>query len=295
MGKYIKWTYELLKEEALKYNTRSDFSKGSTNAYRVSLNRNILDSICLHMNNKYVSWTDDMLKDEALKYNTRIDFIKGSTSAYYLSLNRGILDSICSHMIRLGDIYNRFIYTIEFENNSMYIGLTNNLERRNLEHINNSSNKYIKEFINKNILYTFNSDNILYSTSEAIEIECSLIEKFKNNGYNVLNISKGGGLGKSNKWSVETLRKEALKYKTIKEFIKSNINAYNSAIRKGILDDICSHMIKLRTKWTNDMLKNEALKYNTRTSFQKGSNAYQIAYKMGILDDICTHMKNIKL
>jgi hypothetical protein len=35
----------------------------------------------------------------------------------------------------------------------------------------------------------------LYSASDAIEIECSLIDEYRNNGFNVLNIVKGGGLG----------------------------------------------------------------------------------------------------
>ena len=74
--------------------------------------------------------------------------------------------------------------------------------------------------------------------------------------------------------------------------MKYNANAYNAAVRRGILDSICDHMIILKVKWVVETLKKEALKYNSRSSFQKGSyGAYQSARKRGILDEICDHMK----
>lgn len=39
------------------------------------------------------------------------------------------------------------------------------------------------------------------------------------------------------------LRKEALKYNTRGSFQKGS-KAYQAALRRGLLDDICSHMIK---------------------------------------------------
>ena len=141
---YIKWSDELLKEEASKYNTKISFLKGNTKAYDSAQRRGILDSICMHMIEDF-RWSDEQLKNEALRYSDRSSFFKYSGSAYTTARMRGILDDICSHMIRLGDIYNRFIYVIEFENNSVYVGLTCDLERRKLEHIKNSSNKYINE------------------------------------------------------------------------------------------------------------------------------------------------------
>ena len=45
------------------------------------------------------------------------------------------------------------------------------------------------------------------------------------------------------KWSDEMLRKEALKYNTRGSFQKGS-KAYQAALRRGLLDDICSHMIK---------------------------------------------------
>ncbi len=242
-----------------------------------------------------VRWTEQMLIEEALKYNNRSDFSKGSGGAYKKASSMKILDKITTHMSRQGDIYNRFIYTIEFENNSIYIGLTCNLERRKFEHIKNSSNKYVNNYISNNIKYIFNSDNILYKAEDAIMLECFLIDKYKNEGYKVLNISKGGGLGGSKKWSDNMLKKEALKYNTRLSFQKLSSGAYQSSKSRGILNEICKHMID-RFIWTNENIKIEALKYKNRSDFSKYSvSAYGSSIKLGILDDVCSHMDTVKI
>jgi predicted GIY-YIG superfamily endonuclease len=286
-----KWTEEKVREEALKYTTRISFQKGSGGAYNTSRRKGILDDICSHMI-RQVKWTYETLKKESLKYNTRISFINENASAYLTAHNLGILDDICSHMVKLGNLYCRFIYTIEFENNSIYIGLTNDLDRRKSEHTKKSSNKYVNEFISNNIKFKFKSDEILYSAVEAVEIESFLIINYKERGYNVLNISKGGELGNKNgnKWTYDMLKIEALKYTTRSSFRIGNNKAYQKSIKMSILDDICSHMISLNIKWTYDMLKIEALKYTTKKDF-KESKAYSIAHKRGLLDDICNHMR----
>lgn len=290
-----RWTDELLKEEALKYDTRSGFVKNNASAYYTSIKRGILDEICNHMNNRFY-WTKDILREEALKYNTRIEFNKCNDKAYRAAIKMCILDEICSHMTRLGNIYNRFVYTLEFENGSVYVGLTCDLDRRKFEHISNSSNKNINELISNNVKFIFNSNNILYSIDDAILFECFLIDDYKEKGYNVLNIAKGGGLGGNNiKWTKTLLIEEALRYDTKISFYKNNRSAYDSASKIGILDDICKHMSSKFIKWTPDMLREEALKHNTRGSFLKnGRGAYMASKRRGILDEICKHMKKVQ-
>jgi len=294
--KNIKWTNEMLKNEALKYNTRLDFQNSSSNsAYQIAKRRGILDDICKHMITQF-KWTTETLKEEASKYNSRSIFYKTNQSAYSTAYSRGILDNICSHMNRLGDIYNRFIYTIEFENNSVYVGLTCDLERRKNEHINISTNKYIRECMDNNISFTFNSDNILYSSLEAIERETNLIDEYTKKGYNVLNISKAGGLGGGKiKWTYDTLKIEALKYTSRNEFKKGSSSAYKISRDKNILDDICSHMLFKQISWTIETIKEEALKYSTRKSLKIGNpGVYYVSQKRGILDDVCSHMTKLR-
>jgi hypothetical protein len=92
------------------------------------------------------------------------------------------------------------------------------------------------------------------------------------------------------KWTREKIQEEALKYKTRNEF-KENSGAYCAALRLGILDEVCRHMISRLRDWTYEELMLEALKYDSRLKFQKGSkNAYNCAHRRGILDEICVHM-----
>jgi hypothetical protein len=105
-------------------------------------------------------------------------------------------------------------------------------------------------------------------------------------------------------WTFERIQKEALKYKTRKEFYKNNRGAYKAALRQNVLDEVCSHMPKYverkgekssRYKWTDSMLQKEALKYKTRKEFRKNSPAAcLVAGRRGILDQICSHMKYIR-
>lgn len=96
-------------------------------------------------------------------------------------------------------------------------------------------------------------------------------------------------------WTKEKCLEEALKYSSRKELLNNCLMAYHAAQRQGFLDEICSHMPRLKRKlntWTFENCRNEALKYNHKRDFIKGSpSTYQIARVKGWLKEICTHMK----
>lgn len=93
-----------------------------------------------------------------------------------------------------------------------------------------------------------------------------------------------------NYWTKEKCLKEALKYKTKKEFRVNSISAYNTSIKNGWIGEACSHMIsKLRQKgyWTKEKCMEVAKNYKTRTSFRRDySGAYKACRDNGWLDDI---------
>jgi cytochrome c553/predicted GIY-YIG superfamily endonuclease len=98
------------------------------------------------------------------------------------------------------------------------------------------------------------------------------------------------------KWTEDTIRDEAKKYTTAKEFRDSNFSAYNSALKKGkdFFNDITSHMIRLRRgKYSDDELRNIAKQYQTKTEFLKASSGgYDAAMQRGkeFYNDITSHM-----
>lgn len=98
-------------------------------------------------------------------------------------------------------------------------------------------------------------------------------------------------------WIKERCQEEALRYNTKSEFMKGSVGAYTSSLKKGWLEEVCAHMIKLHKPdgyWTKDICSEEAKKYKTRTEFKRNSNAYTAAQKYGWIDDICGHMTSVK-
>ena len=89
------------------------------------------------------------------------------------------------------------------------------------------------------------------------------------------------------------LREEALKYHSRNEFRNANVNAYQRALKRDIIDDVCQHMElgRKQVKRTDEMLQEEALKYHSRNEFRNASSsAYRTAFRRGIIDEVCQHM-----
>jgi len=97
MARFI-WTKELVTAEALKYQGRKAFQKGSRSAYGKAYRNGWLDEVCSHMKPMRISWTKEMVAQEALKYQTRYEFKNGSANAYVKALAEGWLDEVCGHM-----------------------------------------------------------------------------------------------------------------------------------------------------------------------------------------------------
>lgn len=301
----IIWTFESCKKEALNYKKRTEFKKCNGSAYGIASKNRWLNDICSHMIEIQKSkdyWIFDKCKEEALNYNSRFEFQKNNISAYKKAWKEGWLDEICSHMTPTTSLKKRYIYAYEFpKTNSVYVGLTWNLNHRHLSHMNDEKSsvyKYMKIHNLKNVDFIFKEFgyyDMLIAGSKESEIE----NQYHENGWVILNKAKTGALGGSIlKWTFDKCKKEALNYKTRTEFYKNNLGAYLRAQRNGWLDDICQHMIEGKLPngyWNFEKCREEALNYKTRSEFSKYSNgAYDKARDNNWLDDICQHMKIIK-
>lgn len=236
-----------------------------------------------------MKWCKESVKVEALKYSTRVEFKNNSSGAYGYALRHGIIDDVCKHMKVVGDKYHRFIYKLIFPNiNSIYIGLTYNFEERKNSHITNSSNRYVKELLFNDEVHIWVLEKGIILQDNVGEIEKNLIREYEENGWNVLNISPGGGLGGGYKWNYELVKEEAKKYTNRRDFRVNSSGAYYFASRHKYLNSICFHM---KPKWSLEEVKKEAIKYNNRSDFSKYSKgAYYYAYRNKILDEVCEHM-----
>jgi hypothetical protein len=298
-----KWNFESCKHEALKYNTKTDFFLNSGGAYNASIKNNWLNEVAKHMivfNKPKNYWTFEKCKEEALKYKTKIEFRNQSNSAYQTAKRKKILNEICTHMIALGNQYKKLIYSYEFSDNHVYVGLAYNIIKRNWEHLNDNKSPVYKHMLKSKITPIKKIlTNEYVDIEEAKILESYWINQYKLNNWIILNKAKAGALG-GNKiyWTFEKCETEAFKYKTRYEFEKKSGSAYNSALKNNWLDIITIHMIKTQKPtgyWNIDRCKIEALKYKTRYEFQCNSiSAYSAAYKKGWLNELCSHMEIVR-
>jgi len=92
------WNYETLKDEAKKYNKRTDFIRKSPTAYQVSQEMGIYDEITSHMPTVKV-WSVDELRDVASRYTNMTDFSEKDKGAYLKARRLGILNDITKHFV----------------------------------------------------------------------------------------------------------------------------------------------------------------------------------------------------
>ncbi len=297
MGKKIKWSFEKCKEIASHFLSRVEFQKKYPSTYSSALKNKWLDDICNHMKRPISAkliWTFEKCKEEALKYKSRNEFGKYSISAYNRANINNWMDEICSHMINIGHKYKRMVYIYEFPDNSVYIGLTCNIEKRNKSHMNDSGAVY--NHIKKTGLIPTLIIGEYIDAIEAQKLEGNTIIKYRNNKWIILNSKKAGDLGGNNLiWTFEKCKEEALKYNNKKEFREKSNSCYVVSLKNKWLNKIIHHFIEIKkipNFWNYANCKEEALKYYYRSDFRDKSNgAYISATKNGWLDEICLHMK----
>jgi len=104
------------------------------------------------------------------------------------------------------------------------------------------------------------------------------------------------GLEGKESWTTEKLQDAANKYNTRKEFREGvDSAAYHSADRRGVLDEICSHMTVLkRGRWGLAEMIELAKQYSSRSEFEKAhAGAYIVMLDNGWKEEVCGHMEYI--
>jgi hypothetical protein len=94
-------------------------------------------------------------------------------------------------------------------------------------------------------------------------------------------------------WSLQSLKNDALKFKTRTEWAKRSPNGYNAACRRNLISECCSHMVLVNKYWTDEEIMADAKLYKCRGEWQKKSKGFSIARHRNILDKCCKHMTYI--
>lgn len=96
-----KWDLESLKVDALRFNTPTEWARGSSGAYSAASVMGVLDECCGHMQRKTKPWSKETAIADAANYKTKIEWKNKSNSAYAAAHKNGWIDEACAHMTSL--------------------------------------------------------------------------------------------------------------------------------------------------------------------------------------------------
>jgi hypothetical protein len=224
----------------------------------------------------------------------------------------GFLESITSHMEDGSDYGQKLVYSFTFyddKNNivGVYVGITNDEERRKNEHIsgqskytdkevNSAVNKFIQE--NPNFSFKFKTLSDYEDFAKAKDLEKEYVDKYRKEGYRILNIAKTGGGGrtffvddyfikKAQDWVKTKVENHEVPY--IGEYSIFDQGNYNSVRRRNLRDLAFKGMVYKDTKkYSDDDIFNAAMSSDSFTDFTNKykSSFYQQANRRGLLPKI---------
>lgn len=242
--KKIYWIKSKCKEEAKKYNTRSEFNEKCRGAYSAAYNNKWLDEICIHMMKHHIEYDEAKIRKEAEKYSTRSEFKAKNQAAYKKARALKVLDKVCIHMNvkkqkwtyeELQNVALKCEKRIDFQRK--YPGAYAYAKRMNyLDEIFKS----IKSLVIKWSFEDCKEESSKYeSYNDFIKNSYGAYQAaLKNKWLDKLEFKKP----KKTFWTKELCKIEAEKYNSRRDFSKFNGSAYQFALKKGILEEICKHM-----------------------------------------------------
>ncbi len=96
------------------------------------------------------------------------------------------------------------------------------------------------------------------------------------------------------KLDFETVKREALAYKSRSSFKNNSIKAYNFARKNGWLDMVCDHMLP-RCKWDVEKAKAEVSKYSNKTELRKNNaSVYNWVVKNNLASEVFQNLPGRK-
>ena len=299
MSSNKKWTEEVTRKEAEKYTTFKEFIKYSNSAYISALKNGWLkDYYWLKRKFKEPGyWTFEKCYEAALQCKTRTEFSKRYPTAYTKSCKNKWIEEfnwLKNERFNIETDKIDCVYVYEFATQkTAYVGRTliRRKQNRDKEHIFEKNDPVAKFAYENNISVPnpiYLEENL--TIEESVEKECWWIEKYREDGWKMLNKMPGGGIGGllKEKWTYEKVKEEALKYSTITEFRKSGGYACDKAYIFGWIKDFTwlKQTRKQPGYWNYETCYEEAKKYKNRYEFQeKCSGAFKQANKNGWLKD----------
>lgn len=292
--------YDRCYEEAKKYASRGEFAKGNQSAYNSAWKNHWLDDyFWFSESTSAKKWDYDTCLEESKKYKTRTEFYKGNKSAYKIACQNKWLDKFTWLENPINSEKQDCIYAYEFkELNSVYVGRTLEYRKKNRdwEHLYDRKDSVCKFAYENNVKVP---EPIYLEEGITVEVgskrEQYWIDKYKNEGWILINKKKGGsvgGLGRC-KWNYETCYNEAKKYNNISDFAKWSPGAYQKAIKNNWRNDYT--WLPKSKRYTYEEVFNIAKQYEYKVDFYRNNcGAYDKALREGWINDFDWFLSGIK-
>lgn len=295
------WTYENVFQIAKHCKDRMDFAVNYSGAYDAAITNGWIDDWEWLARTIKPSgyWNYERCLEESKKFKSRSDFALGNSSAYSVASKNGWLDSfqwLIDERLDVIDGKIDLVYSYEFENeNAVYVGRTlmKRVKDRDKEHL--FSLDSVSSFA-KEIGVSVPEMKILETNltiKESTKKEGEWVEKYKKEGWIILNKAKTGGLGglgaRYSKFTYEVCFDIAKSYSTRNDFRKGSPSAYMAALKNKWLDDYEWFVSKTKPRnyWNNyENCYEVAKKCSSRADFKRKSvQAYRVALHNGWIDD----------
>jgi hypothetical protein len=236
------------------------------------------------------NYTKEMVIDDVAKSVNKVDFRNKFPKAYKAARENGWYEEVTASLVKVVDERSRIIYAYEFPDNTVYVGLTVTEKRRKSNHlnINDVESPVAQHILDTGLEPTYKVIAKDLTPKEAQESEGCTEEKYKSEGWKILNKYKTGSLGACRKfWSEQSIYDAAKPFKTSSDFKKGNYGAYQAAQKYGYLKDITSKMTPVNTTiWDYDRSKELANNYKTRSQFKSANfQAWWNSLQNGWLDE----------
>lgn len=298
----LKYTREECYKIAQGCKTKAEMRRKNMSAYNVAWKNNWFDDYDWFEDGYKLAGQNAIVytKEYCLKIARDFKTVKELRAKY-----PNVYDAICrnnwnKHLTwlerepKLEERSNTVIYAYIFqEHNTVYVGLSIDKKNRNLQHhssgpVFNFAKKHNKPIPEMTIL-----ESGLHHNTEALEMEDYYINKFRSEGWNMLNKAKSGVSGSlgnlhSHKLSKKTCYILSLDCTTRSEFKKKHYTAYQKSVKNRWLDE-WEHLAAPKTglKWTPEKIMNEVYKFDKFSDFRKYKiDAYNAAWRKGIIPEI---------
>ena len=142
-----------------------------------------------------LKYTDEELIDEAMKYDTKVEMFRECHHMYVRIKDRGLDDKAFAHMKVLGNRKKRMIYAYEFPDHSVYVGLTYNYDKRDMEHKSEGNSAVRRHIVQTGLTPIHKPLTDYLPVKEAQKMEGEYVERYRSMGWTVLNVKPTGGVG----------------------------------------------------------------------------------------------------